>query len=688
MARAADEVPIYEREMPTDPAELKKYLAELERALKDVETATRQESTKAIAAALAPQSRAVDVAIPERDEEQIRIASRRMLTEQTIKAEVADLLKQLRAGLDRESIADADRFIRVYPAKPVALANAAAIAWVQEAPGVALLLAAEAAQRAPGNPNLLNTLGSLLADAGYATRGIPILAYLAQKFPNDPTLLNNLGQAWLGLGAPELARPRLQTCLSRAPAHGAAHSAMGVIAYSAGDHAAAITHFQTAAASHGSPVARRALKRLDVGYSTPRSFLRAAPVQEYFNPRHFVPPTGQVSIAQAETKKAEIAQFTAMIVDRIKSAEAAMTEAGAKLEKDMGRTASEAFSRTIGSGAGATGFALAQASGAFEGKLRRALEFKRDLDQFTLEANALWEYAERQVAARREEFRREWAGVEIGEGGTKNAAFIAASARLCADCQGMMEAALPAIAHRYNDLVVQVSTRERVAINEELTYLPFIAGGDLYRREFYALVIGHLQRVGTLAGANPVRSYECGPSPVPGSVKPAEGDLPSPGPCPINLKVNLHVAKFKADCTSIGFEFEAGLKFSAKKSFKSGETTLKGGVGADLELGPLGQVEGNGQFVVVWDQGNSLSFLGVESSASASLSGIPGLSGTLDTGSGTSVTASAPTGTPDIVNVSSETTLGVTLGPRGVEPTLRGSAGAEVLGRDLVKAAL
>ena len=153
-------------------------------------------------------------------------------------------------------------------------------------------------------------------------------------------------------------------------------------------------------------------------------------------------------------------------------------------------------------------------------------------------------------------------------------------------------------------------------------------------------------------------------------------------------KVKFAAAKFSADCTSIGFEFEAGLKFSAKKNFQSGETTLKGGVGADLELGPVGQVEGSGQFVVVWDRGNSLSFIGVESSASAGLSGIPGLSGTLDTGDGVAVTGSLPTGTPDVVNVSSETRLGVTLGPRGVEPTLQGSAAAEVLGRDLVKATL
>jgi hypothetical protein len=188
-----------------------------------------------------------------------------------------------------------------------------------------------------------------------------------------------------------------------------------------------------------------------------------------------------------------------------------------------------------------------------------------------------------------------------------------------------------------------------------------------------------------------VHTYECGPIPRAEAVKPAEGELPTPDDrCPVNIKIKVaDVGKISADCKSIGFEVDFGAKLSAKKNFQSGETTLKAGVGVDLDLAGAGQVGGEGQFVVVWDRGNNLGFIGIESSASASLSGIPGLSGSLDTGPDTSVGASVPnTGTADIVNVSSETRLGVTLGPRGVEPTLEGSAGAEVLGRDLVKIAL
>lgn len=691
LAHAADAVPIFEREMPTDPAELKEYMEELDRALKGIETATKQEKAKNIAATLAEpakKARPVEIEIPKRDEDQIKIASRRVLTAQTIAAEFAGLIQQLRAGLDRESVTEAERFLKAYGTRPNALANAAAIGWVQEAPGTALLLAAEAARRAPDNANVLNTLGSLLADAGYAARGIPILDYLARKYPEDPTLQNNLGQAWLGLGAPELAKPRLQACLSRAPAHGAAHAAMGVIAYSNGDHAGATKHFQAAVASQSSPLSRRALDRLGAGYTLPRSFRRLAPVQEFFNPRHFVPPVAQEALSQAANKRAEIAAFSAMVTDRMNRAETAMNAANAKVEQTIGLKANLASSLPISPVAALHGLDFKNISGAFAGAARRGAEFARDVEKFTEESSAIWERAQEKVAGIREAFRKEWTGAEVGEGRARNQEFIFASEKLCTDCRQVMDSALPAIAQRYNDLVVQVSTRERVATNEELTYLPLIAGGELYRQEFYSRVIVYLHRMGMLAAANPVREYNCGPPPLTGGVGPAVGDLPSPGSCPIKLKINLTAARFNADCTSIGFEIDAGLKFTAKKNFQSGETTLKGGVGADLELGPVGQVEGSGQFVVVWDRGNSLSFIGVESSASAGISGIPGLDGTLDAGAGTSVTGTLPTNTADLVNVSSETKLGITLGPRGVEPTLQGSTGAEVLGRDLVKATL
>jgi hypothetical protein len=51
--------------------------------------------------------------------------------------------------------------------------------------------------------------------------------------------------------------------------------------------------------------------------------------------------------------------------------------------------------------------------------------------------------------------------------------------------------------------------------------------------------------------------------------------------------------------------------------------------------------------------------------------------------SGTSVTASKGGLTPDVVKVDASSSVGVTIGPNGVEPQVNGSAAADVMGRNL-----
>lgn len=679
---SAAEVPIYEREMPTDPEELKKYMAEMEKALKQMDATVKQETANARKAAQA-QTHALDLAIPNRDDQEIAAASMRVLTEQTLAADVAELVKKLRAGLDEDDLADAKHWLDKYGSNPSALASGAAFAWVQQAPGPALLLAAEAAARAPKDTNVVNTLGSLLADAGYGSRGIPILNYLAKKFPNDPTLQNNLGQAWLGLGEEKKAEFHLMACLRLAPGHSAANASMGVIKEAAGDHAAAAKHFQTSASTGGSSVARRALRNLNQSHSTPRSFRRVAPVTEFFNPRHFTPPEAAPSLEQIETKAAEKSAFLAYLSEHIEKAARLREEAGQKLASKITTQPDMAYLATLDPGAG---IGLAQVADQ-DSRLRRAIQLAEDVEKAMTDMDALWQQGEDKVEQIRSAFRAEWKGRdrEIGEGGSMNAAFEAASKKLCADERAIMDTQWKQVSRRYNELVAVVFNRERIGTNETLTYLALRANGDMYRQEFYNIVIDHLGRIGQLAGANPIRHYTCGPNPLAGGFGAPQGEIPGLGSCPLKVSAKFAGVKLSADCKSVGIDFEAGLKFSAKKDFQSGETTLKGGVGVDMDLHGAGSVEGSGAFVVVWDRGNDLSFIGVESTASATIAGLDGDF----TEEGVDYGAKLPnSGTRDVVNVSSETTLGVTLGPRGVEPTLRGNAGIEVLGRDLVRASL
>jgi hypothetical protein len=102
----------------------------------------------------------------------------------------------------------------------------------------------------------------------------------------------------------------------------------------------------------------------------------------------------------------------------------------------------------------------------------------------------------------------------------------------------------------------------------------------------------------------------------------------------------------------------------------------------------------------VWDAGNDLSYVGVEAIAGAKISGIPGLSGTLagdtlDLGreagaesEGPSITATGADLTKDLVKVGSDTKLGVTIGPRGCDPTLSGEISGQLLGQNIFEATI
>ena len=164
--------------------------------------------------------------------------------------------------------------------------------------------------------------------------------------------------------------------------------------------------------------------------------------------------------------------------------------------------------------------------------------------------------------------------------------------------------------------------------------------------------------------------------------------------------MNAVVATLHIDCHSFGFDFQAGLAFGVTKDFTSGETTLTAGVGAKMDLSSIGSASATGQMVIVWDAGNDLSYVGVEAIAGAKISGIPGLSGTLagdtldlgrDAGApseGPSITATGADLTKDLVKVGSDTKLGVTIGPRGCDPSLSGEISGQLLGQNIFEATI
>lgn len=605
------------------------------------------------------------VEIPERDEAQIREARSLTWTASQLPAGLARMVTAIDRAMEPKHRAEAQRLIERYPGNAAALANAAAILWVQSSPEHALRVAAEAARSGPDDVNAVNTLAALLAHAGYEGQAIPLLRYLDSVQPDNPTILSNLGVAWLNLGEVEESRRVILRCLALAPGHGVANLVAGVIAESAGRRPEAVAHFRKAAASNSSPQARRILRQQGQSYRSPPGFFGMLPKPEYFSPGAFEPVAPQKTLAEYDQKLADkkaLDQALQKLID----------ENSREMEREMARMLAEAVS----------------------GRLDRAHNPYAKLD-WDNHIKALDHEGRMELSFKRLSARMQAIGqlrVELDR--TPTPGVPEDPIPSCVRRRPMTQAALTKMAAEYEKLVGETLYVWREMTNERIAYLRFVSPPMAYRTGFLATVNAYLGFVQKLNTELPLLPDPCAGQDLT-RISALNLALPASPDCPFSLDVSVVVATLHMDCKSFGFDFKAGLAFSVTKDFVSGETTLTAGVGVKTDLGSVGKAGMTGQFVLAWDAGNELCFVGVEAIAAAKLSGIPGLSGTLagdtfDLGrtpgaesTGPSVTLEGRSLTEDLVKVGADTKLGVTIGPRGVDPTLSGDISGKVLGEKL-----
>jgi Flp pilus assembly protein TadD len=610
------------------------------------------------------------VEIPEPDEPQLAQARALTFNRTALPAELSGIAKAINDAVEPAARRDAMRLVEAYRANPGALANAAAIAWVQRSPEQALLIAAEAARAAPDDPNALNTLAALLAQSGYEGKAIPLLRYLATIAPEDATVLGNLAVAWLNLGEVEESKKILLRCLALAPGHGTANLAAGIIAESEGRHAEARTNFRRAAESNSSMQARKILKRQRQTFRAPRGFLGMLPKQEYFSPSAFAPVKPQKLLAEHDLKKAERDAYSKEL-NRLIAAQ----------NKEIEYATAQILSNTM--------------AGREERRSRAYAKLDWENHAKAMDVEGKLELALKRLAARQLAIRT--LRVELDRTPTPGAPEDPTPS--CVRRRPVAQAALDKMVVEYEKMVDETLYLWRDATNWELTRLRFMLPPSEYRVSFAAQVMVYLGYVERLNAELPLVPDPCAGQDTSRTAR-FELAPPEAGECPFSIDMNAVVATLHIDCHSFGFDFQAGLAFSVTKEFTSGETTLTAGVGAKMDLSSIGTAGVTGQMVFVWDAGNDLSYVGVEAIAAAKLSGIPGLSGTLaqdtfDLGrepgaesEGPSITATGADLTKDLVKVGADTKLGVTIGPRGCDPSLSGEISGQLLGQDIFAVAI
>ena len=598
--------------------------------------------------------------LPERDPALVAYIKAQNLTDQNLPAELGAIAQAITRAMDPDKRREVENLVANYSGQSVALANAAAIAWVQLAPEQALGLAAAAAKADPTDANAVNTLGALLAEAGYEEKGIPVLSYLEKKYPADPTVLCNLGVAWLNLGELDEANRYLFRVFGSAPGHGAAHTAAGVIAEIKGQHAEAMDHFRKAAASNSSPLARRALRHHREKFRAPRGFLKMVKTKEYFSPSGYAPLAPQPDLKAYYSKKADL-----------EIANRTLREELLRRQKDATDSLQQAALQLMQNGPGVgvyAGLDWGNSNQADEKELGEILQLLVE--------------RQRNLLFLRQRFGE--LAFEYAANGTPHDL----PAERCAKVLPIASEYLGLMSTEYDKLVQSTLYRYRALVNRKLTFLPLQVPEPLYRSAFEGAVSEYIGFVLQLNSSLPLVSPPCSPESLVRGRKPDHEEV-KPGSCPFSLEVEVVVATLKMDCKKFGFDFKAGLAFSATKDFTTGETTLTAGVGAKANLHDIGNAGVSGQFVMTWDRDNSLSFVGVEAKAGANISGIPGLSGAIDAASalgadeGISATVEGEGLTEDLVKAGADVKLGVTVGPRGIESSLSGDASSQLLGQNI-----
>jgi tetratricopeptide (TPR) repeat protein len=102
--------------------------------------------------------------------------------------------------------------------------------WMNDNPVQAMLLSMASALKSPQEPATWNNLAALYNMIGLEQQAVPILRYWLERMPDNAMLLNNMGQAYLGMGDIDKATNYLQQCLAVDQLNPEANHSMGMIA--------------------------------------------------------------------------------------------------------------------------------------------------------------------------------------------------------------------------------------------------------------------------------------------------------------------------------------------------------------------------------------------------------------------------------------------------------------------------
>lgn len=497
---------------------------------------------------------------------------------------------------------------------PAQQQSAAIAEFYADRPVQALLIAMQSTLQHPAELVGWNNLAALYTMTGLEHKAIPILLQAMGQLPENAILLNNIGQAYLGLGDLATAENYLQQCLQQDPLHPEANRSMGMIRLFQQQAAAATAYFEKELeiAHRRSTLALLKRKGVKIDLSAIRKRRTGIPHEDFFTDiglNKFKLPDLPTAAGQSvswhndhaaylQSLQAEFYFWTnaGMITDEIRAEEGRKTPGlYADLEAELNSDLGDAYAPLLG-------LLQEQEANHLEG----------------LVADYYKKLSERVCPP----------APQVAGGG---ADLMRAYQQKCCDLRkpiadDYVNARNAFVSARYQ--IVDARWKEYLNTMIANVQLNPTAGNKKMVYEAVAQYFGFL--ITTIQSAvcfedNPTECLTGGlTSEQADEIISASHQLDWRCPSWLNLELDVQVAKIKADCSKYALEAGTGLRGSYEHDFKTGTSTLAGGLGLKAKFfAGAGGADLKQMVYVSFDNNNQFSDFGLKGTAQVKIGDTP-----------------------------------------------------------------
>lgn len=502
------------------------------------------------------------------------------------------------------------------------MGDAAVLGWYSNYREESLLLIVKAAANNPDNGLLLNNCAAILNMSGIEEKAIPVLKYILQSYPSNGMVLNNLGQAYAGLGETDTAMVYLGRCIKVQPENSEANNTAGQIEATKGNTEKAAAYFEQSIKRAYSEPAELKLKKIKKDSKIVPLVRPRVKIPEYFNQFKYQLPAQCTNTGNAVLAEAEHKAFRATIEKQFNIYGAKLGELGPRL-----LVTSPLQSRVMKKGE-----FMAQPFHEFCGIMSGEItaDYMKELGDLTSRVDKKY-YAD--MTSLENEYQSKYKAIEkafadrekpkcCGEG---NTSCCISEEERCSAYNGLANQYLPQFAaltedwQQKNQLVFKKYFDEMIYWGY-LVYHPL--GNDYFRLNcFYPHVTQYLLMLGKIAYTKII--HPCHFEPTTAS---KDSNALKEMDCPLDIKIPFVVGKFELNCDKFTLSGGEVVVFSYEKNFKTKQSTVEIGVGANLELGvKAGPVKGgvsvgaDESFFITFDGNNGISDAGIKYEAGAAV---------------------------------------------------------------------